>query len=273
MDLQVGQILNPTYGMGMVSLSLLIACAGSFVALLCAQRMFRSNGKMDWTMAIGGAVALGGIGIWSMHFIGMVAYSLPVRVSYDIVLTAISLFAAVALSGLALYLAGSGKRRFNRSGWAAGSLLAGLGVCVMHYLGMFAMNMRATMEFDTARVGLSMLIAVTAAAAALWLAFNLRKVVHQVLASLVMGVAVCSMHYVGMSAATMICTAAAPSNSLTVGGSFLGLMVFGVAGAVLLVIAYLMSERSIDDAAHPKAHTADSLFSQFGKANKQAHSH
>ncbi|MDA7416952.1 histidine kinase [Xenophilus arseniciresistens] len=260
MELQVGQILNPRYGMSMVALSFVMACAGSFVALLCARRMFRTTGQLDWPMAVGAAVALGGIGIWSMHFIGMVAYSLPVRVSYDIGLTLVSLVAAVLISGLALYLAGRGRNRFNRQGWAAGSLLAGLGVCVMHYMGMFAMNMRATMEFDTGRVAMSVLIAVTAAAAALWLAFHLRKTLHQAVAALVMGLAVCSMHYVGMSAATMVCTAAAPANSFTIGGSSLGLMVFGLAGAVLLGIGYLMAERSI---AHAREGTQDSLFGRL----------
>ncbi|RYF79867.1 MAG: histidine kinase [Comamonadaceae bacterium] len=271
MNLEIGQVLNPSYGLGMVALSFLIACAGSFVALLCARRMFSAEGQLDWPMAIGAAVALGGIGIWSMHFIGMVAYSLPVRVSYDIALTVVSLLAAIGISGLALYLAGSGKGRFNRTGWAAGSMIAGLGVCVMHYMGMFAMNMRATMEFDTSRVALSVLIAVTAAAAALWLAFNLRKMAHQAAAAVVMGLAVCSMHYVGMSAATMICTAAAPTNGFTFGGSLLGLMVFGVSGAVLLLIGYVMSERSIDDAAHGVREPSETLFGRITAANSRAH--
>lgn len=250
MDLQIGQILQPSYGWGMVLLSFLIACAGSLVALLCAQRMFRRDGTLDIALAIGAAVALGGIGIWSMHFIGMVAYSLPVRIAYDIPLTAISLLAAIVISGLALYLAGSGRRQFNKVGWLAGSVLAGLGVCVMHYMGMFAMNMRASMDFDPTIVALSVAIAVTAAAAALWLAFNLRRLSHQIAAAAVMGLAVCSMHYVGMAAATMVCTAAAPDNAFTISGRLIGLVVFGVAGLVLIGIGWIISERSIDDAAH-----------------------
>lgn len=250
MDLQIGQILHPTYGWGMVLLSFLIACAGSLVALLCAQRMFRRDGTLDLAVAVGAAVALGGIGIWSMHFIGMVAYNLPVRIAYDIPLTAISLLAAIGISGLALYLAGNGRRQFNRLGWLAGSILAGVGVCVMHYMGMFAMNMRASMSFEPGIVALSVAIAVTAAAAALWLAFNLRRLSHQVAAAAVMGLAVCTMHYVGMAAATMVCTAAAPANDLTISGRLIGLVVFGVAGVVLIGIGWIISERSIDDASH-----------------------
>ncbi|RYF54042.1 MAG: hypothetical protein EOO29_55715, partial [Comamonadaceae bacterium] len=81
--------------------------------------------------------------------------------------------------------------------------------------------------------------------------------------------AVCSMHYVGMSAATMICTAAAPANGFTIGGSFLGLMVFGVAGAVLLLIGYVMSERSIDDAGHGTQERPDTLFGHIAAGTKR----
>jgi len=253
MDLQIGQVLVPTYGWAMVGLSYLIACAGSLVALLCARRMFRADGRLDGAMAGAAAVALGGIGIWSMHFIGMVAYALPVRVVYDVPLTALSLVAAILISGLSLYLAGRGRRRFSRMGWLAGSVLAGLGVCVMHYMGMFAMNMRASMDFDLQRVALSVVIAIAAAAAALWLAFNLSRLVHQIAAAAVMGLAVCAMHYVGMSAATMVCTAAAPPAGWVLGGSTLGLMVFGLAGGVLLLIGWIASERTIEDATQEVA--------------------
>ena len=134
------------------------------------------------------------------------------------------------------------------AGWLVGSLLAGIGVCVMHYMGMFAQNMRASMAFDLKMVALSVAIAVTAAAAALWLAFHLKRRSHQLGAAAVMGMAVCAMHYVGMSAATVICTAAAPPNAFTVDGDYLGLMVFGVAGIVLSSIAWVVSERSIEAA-------------------------
>jgi NO-binding membrane sensor protein with MHYT domain len=246
MGLQIGQVLEPSYGLGMICLSYLVACIGSMLALLCAEHMFRADGTLDLPVAVSGAVALGGIGIWSMHFIGMIAYRLPVAIAYDVPLTAASLLAAVVIAGLALYLAGSGCGRFNKAGWLAGSLLAGIGVCVMHYTGMFAQNMRASMEFDLKMVALSVAIAVTAAAAALWLAFNLSRRLHQLGAAAVMGLAVCAMHYVGMSAATVICTAAAPANAFTVDGGHLGLMVFGVAGIVLSSVAWVVSERSIE---------------------------
>ena len=194
MTLQVGQVLEPTYGIGMVTLSFLIAVAGSLMALMCARRMFRGDGRLDKTMAVGAAVSLGGIGIWTMHFIGMVAYQLPVSIAYDVWLTLLSLGAAILISGIALYLAGRGQKRFNRGGWMAGSLLAAIGVCAMHYLGMYAMNMRADMQFDATIVAVSAGIAFLAASAALWLAFHVTRFSQMCVAAVLMGVAVCAMH-------------------------------------------------------------------------------
>jgi NO-binding membrane sensor protein with MHYT domain len=248
MDPLVGQVLNPTYALGTVGLSYVISFFGSLLALLCTRKMVRGDGSVDFAMLAGGAVALGGIGIWSMHFIGMVAYRLPVPVLYNLPLTVLSLVAAIVISGLALYLAGG--KRFNTKGWVMGSLLAGLGVCVMHYMGMFAMSLRATMSLDWGVVAGSAAIAIIAAASALWLAFNLTELTHQVVAAAVMGVAVCSMHYVGMTAATMVCTAPVAPDSLSFGGSNLGLGVFGTAGAVLIFILWVVTGRALDE---PKA--------------------
>ncbi|WGT64219.1 MHYT domain-containing protein [Variovorax paradoxus] len=249
--LVVGQLLSPEYSLGLVALSFLISFAGSLVALICAGRMVGADGKPNLAVVACAAVALGGIGIWSMHFIGMLAYRLPVGISYNVPLTVVSLVAAILISGIALYLAG-GRSKFSKPGWLAGSLLAGLGVCVMHYMGMFAMNMRASMDFDLNIVGLSVVIAITAAGAALWLAFNLRRLSHKIAAAAVMGVAVCTMHYVGMSAANMICIAAAPTDALAIGGSYMGLTVFGTAGAVLIFIYWVITGTSLDAPVAPR---------------------
>jgi NO-binding membrane sensor protein with MHYT domain len=244
MDPLIGQLLIPKYALGTAALSYVISFFGSLLALLCARKMVRTDGTLDFSMLACGAVALGGIGIWSMHFIGMVAYRLPISITYDMVLTILSLVAAIVISGIALYLAGG--KRFNTRGWVAGSLLAGLGVCVMHYMGMFAMSMRATMSFDLGIVAGSVAIAIIAAASALWLAFNLTELTHQVVAAAVMGVAVCSMHYVGMTAASMVCTAPTPPGAFAVGGSNMGLGVFGISGAVLIFILWVVTGRVVD---------------------------
>lgn len=131
MESALGQLLVPKYSLPLVLLSYFISFLGSLLALQSAKWMFRKNGTLDREFATCAAVALGGIGIWSMHFIGMQAYRLAIPITYDLLLTVISLVAAIVISGASLYLAGKGGK-FTVSGWLAGSFLAGLGVCVMH---------------------------------------------------------------------------------------------------------------------------------------------
>ncbi len=244
MEPLLGQLLQPKYSFILIFLSYIISFFGSLLALQCARWMFRKDSTLDWEVAICASISLGGIGIWSMHFIGMQAYRLPVPVTYDVLLTAISLIAAIVISGIALYMTGRGGT-FKVRGWLAGSLLAGLGVCVMHYMGMYAINLSAVMTLNPAIVAGSVVIAIVAAAAALWLAFNLTKQSHRVAAALVMGAAVCSMHYVGMSAASMLCVASKPSLLWTISGDDLGLWVFGVASIALLYIFWVVLGRNI----------------------------
>jgi NO-binding membrane sensor protein with MHYT domain len=177
-----------------------------------------------------------------MHFTGMVAYRLPVPITYDVGLTLVSLVAAILISGVALYFAG-GRGGFRVGGWVFGSILTGLGVCVMHYMGMYAQVMRATLAWNYTTVGISVVIAVAAAGAALWLAFNLRSFVLRVMAAFVMGLAVCAMHYTGMAAAQVICTAAAPTGRWTIAG--LELWVLTLGGIALVVIATRVANRSL----------------------------
>jgi len=210
MAINPGDLLVVRYDTTLVAASYLVSAMGSFFALECALRLRRKDGSLDWTMLAGAAIMLGGIGIWSMHFIGMQAYLLDVPISYDGWLTVVSLAAAVAIAGLALYLSG-GTGKFNPRGWLVGSFIAALGVCLMHYIGMFAQIVRATMTLDWLVVAASFGIALAAALAALWLAFNVRTRALRVCAALVMGLAVCAMHYTGMSAATLICTESTPA--------------------------------------------------------------
>ena len=150
-------------------------------------------------------LALGGIAIWATHFIGMSAWSVDLRVGYQLLTTVVSLVAAVLVSTLALgYVAAAplnGRRLL-----LAGSV-AGIGVAAMHYLGMASMTFGGFFDWNLPLVGLSLLIAVGAATAALWLAFNTRQRSHRIAASAVMAGAVCAMHYTGMAAATVVCTA------------------------------------------------------------------
>ena len=140
MDPIVGQLLSPRYDLGTVALSYVISFFGSLLALLCAHKMVRKDGTLDLLMLAGGAVALGGIGIWSMHFIGMVAYRLPVAIAYDVPLVALSLLAAMAAAALALCVAS--RRAVGPARLLAAGTLMGAAIAAMHYTGMRAMRLQ-----------------------------------------------------------------------------------------------------------------------------------
>jgi NO-binding membrane sensor protein with MHYT domain len=246
MNFNPGDVLTPRYDLFLVACSYIVSVLGSLAALECARHLVRADKSTDWLMTGAAAVALGGVGIWSMHFIAMLAYRLPIPISYNIVLSLVSLIAAVVIAGLALYLAG-GRGGFRVSGWVAASIVAGVGVCVMHYLGMYGQVMRAYLSWNYAIVGLSFCIAMAAAGAALWLAFNLHRFVLRVLAAFVMGVAVCAMHYTGMAAAQVICTTAQPQDSSwALSGTTLQFWVLTVTATVLGLIAFAVVNRNME---------------------------
>jgi NO-binding membrane sensor protein with MHYT domain len=237
MAVNVGDVLTPQYQTAAVAASYVVSVIGSYVGLFHAKYLRREDGAVNWMMLDGAAVALGGVGIWTMHFIGMMGYGLPLRVVYEGSLTFLSLAAAIVIAGIAL-LVTSGRGKFNWPGWAAGSVIAGLGVCVMHYMGMYAMNLRADMTLDPRIVAASVAIAIVAAGAALWLAFHVVKNSHRIAAAFVMGIAVCAMHYTGMSAAQFVCVAQKAQPSWFISGTNLPLMVLVMAGLVLILLCW-----------------------------------
>jgi NO-binding membrane sensor protein with MHYT domain len=201
-------LIAPSYNMPLVALSYFVSVAGSFVALIAARRIVGPGGRINIYHAATAGLALGGIGVWAMHFIGMLALELHVGVSYSMFETLISLVAAAVAAAIALAYVAAAPRRIVRLSVAG--VLLGLGVVVMHYLGMFGMRFGGFIDWSYAIVGLSTLIAIVVATVALWLAFNTRTLVVRALAACVMGGAVCSMHYTGMAAASFICTTVTP---------------------------------------------------------------
>ncbi|CAO5178016.1 MHYT domain-containing protein [Frankia sp. AiPs1] len=183
-----------------VIVSVGLALVGSFAALVSAIRIPLSDGRerARWTAAA--AVSLGGGAIWSMHFIGMIGYQVDgLDLRYGLPYTGLSLLIAIAGSGLGLTLVGRHPRSL---GWLMSSgLVAGLGVAAMHYTGMAAMHTGGDVTYRMPIVVLSVVIAVAAATAALWIAFRVRTGRHVVVASMVMATAVCGMHYTAMAAA------------------------------------------------------------------------
>jgi NO-binding membrane sensor protein with MHYT domain len=199
----MNSVVLTSYQSLLVVLSVLISVVGSFVALTAATRV-RDNGKLSFTNILSAGIALGGIGVWAMHFVGMVSLKLDVASSYSMLETVISLVAAVVATSLALAFVAKAPQQLGRM-LGAGALL-GMGVVFMHYLGMYGLKFGGYIQWDYGIVGVSVAIAIVAATAALWLAFNTKGVLSRVLAALVMGAAVCSMHYTGMAAADFICT-------------------------------------------------------------------
>jgi diguanylate cyclase (GGDEF)-like protein len=198
-----------------VLISLLIAMLASYTALDMAGRIEAATGRLSaWIWLAGGSVAMG-LGVWSMHFIGMLALDMPMPMGYDVRITGFSLLLAVAASGFALWLTSQKDLSWPRLG--GGALLMGGGVAAMHYTGMAAMRMTPAITYIPSIFALSILIAVAASGAALWIAFHLRRNSSKIRllragAAVVMGIAIAGMHYTGMAAARFpagsICTAA-----------------------------------------------------------------
>jgi len=187
----------------LVIISFIVAFLASYTALDMAGRVSTSIGKVARMWLFGGGFAMG-IGIWSMHFIGMLAMKLPVVMSYDPTLTVVSMIIAVAASVFALWTVCRGDLPWYRL--VGGALIMGSGVVAMHYTGMAALMVEPGIVWQWGWVWLSVLIALVASGAALWLAFHLRKGTGHLMllrggASLIMGIAIAGMHYTGMAAA------------------------------------------------------------------------
>ncbi|HEY6240923.1 MAG TPA: MHYT domain-containing protein [Burkholderiales bacterium] len=224
----------------LVGLSFVISVFGSYTALQLAIAIPQAR---TWTgiigSVLGASVALGGGAIWSMHFIGMNAADMGVPVAYDPLLTFASFILAVAAPAVGLFIVGrSDGGPFNLP---IGGVLTGLGVALMHYTGMAAMIMPAKISYDITLFYASIVIAVVAATAALWLAFNLRGNLQRFGSAIVMGIAVCGMHYTGMYAVRMEHTKeAVQATGIALSSTNMAYSVFAVT-AVLLTLLLIYS--------------------------------
>ncbi|WP_109481182.1 bifunctional diguanylate cyclase/phosphodiesterase [Paraburkholderia sp. C35] len=207
-------MLQGSYNSLLVLFSLLVAVLAAYTSLEMAGRITTATGRSARLWLAGGAFAMG-VGIWSMHFIGMLAFSLPIRLGFDPVITLLSLSIAVASSAFALWLVCQDELPGGRL--AGGAVLMGVGVAGMHYTGMAAMRMEPGIVYDVPLFALSIVIAIAASGVALKTAFSLRHNSRRTRplragAAVVMGLAIVGMHYTGMSAASFpvgsICIAA-----------------------------------------------------------------
>ncbi|MBP2292534.1 MHYT domain-containing protein [Azospirillum rugosum] len=183
----------------LVALSVAVAVFTAYVALDLAGRQRATAGAARWAWLGAAAVAMGG-GIWSMHFIAMLALVTPVPVAYDLTITLVSLALPIVVTGGALALTARDGLAWGRL--ALGGLVMGGGIVLMHYVGMAAITMDGVVTYDPGLVALSALIAVAAATAALRLAGAIRTRAQRAIGAVTMGAAVIGMHFVGMAAAT-----------------------------------------------------------------------
>jgi two-component system sensor histidine kinase/response regulator len=236
--------LRGFYDLQLVAASILIAIFAAYAALDLAGRVTAAKGSARLIWLTCGALAMG-IGIWSMHYIGMEAFRLPVPVRYDWPTVLLSMLAAVFASAIALFVVS--RRTMGLSAAILGSILMGSGIAAMHYIGMEAMRLPAMCTYSYGLVALSILLAIVISFVALWLTFSMRGQTanwswRKSGSALVMGLAIPVMHYVGMAAVSFM-PASLPASELRHAISISQLGVAGIALVTLIVLGlvFLMS--------------------------------
>ena len=231
---------DPTF----VSLSILIAVLSAYAALDLSGRVSSSRSPSARLAWLGGGAVTMGIGIWSMHYIGMLAFRMPMMTMlYDWPTVLLSMFAAVAASMVALLIAS--RKTMGFAATSLGSLAMGGGIAAMHYIGMAAMRMPATMSYSKNLVVLSIALAIAIAFAALRITFATRQITtawtwRKGLNALVMGLAIPVMHYTGMAAAVWTPSDLAPANLRhAISISDLGTASIALVTVVMLCLVFL----------------------------------
>ena len=243
--------LAGSYDYRLVGLSFVIAICASYTALRLGSRTAVASGAARLAWLSCGAVSMG-FGIWSMHYVGMLAFALPIPVRYDLPMVVASLLSAIFASAVALVVVSRKIVTVSDTIW--GSVVMGGGILAMHYVGMEAMRARAMCRYDPVLVGLSGVIAIGGSLAALWLTFRLRAAtsvsILKLLSAVAMGIAIAAMHYTGMAAASFY-----PSNmpldfSHAVSVSALG--VTGIVAVAFLLLGFAVFSSVVDQrlAAH-----------------------
>ena len=239
-----------TYDPLLILLSVVIAIVGAYAGLRLARGLLRQGGTLRKALLSAAAVTIGG-GIWSMHFVGMLALELPVTINYDVLLTLISALVSILVTGIGLSIASYGEASLRRL--AAAGVFMGLGISSMHYIGMAAVRANCIISYSYGLVAASVLVGIAAASLALWLAFNLKGRWQTLAAAVVMGLAIAGMHYTAMAAATflpveVLIEYAAPALSPHLMAIVVALAAFLIFGLALLI--------ALPDQAGPDAEAA-----------------
>jgi NO-binding membrane sensor protein with MHYT domain len=240
----MGHIHHFSYSLYTPAMAFVVMMLGAAVGLRCTLRALPSSGwdKRIWLLM--GSTAIGS-GIWTLHFIAMLGFAVDgTDVRYNIPLTLLSLLAAVTVVSVGVFIVG-----YNRTSGVAllgGGLITGAGVSVMHYSGMAAVQISGSINFDLARVALSVVIALVAAVAALWIVLNIQGIRATMAAAVIMGVAVSAMHYTAMWAVgvDMAATPFQPAGATAF--EFLLPLTIGI-GAVLFISGTFVAVSPIED--------------------------
>lgn len=236
-------MMTGTYDPTLVAVSFMVAVIASYTALELSVRVARHSGKVALFWLAAGSVSMG-VGIWTMHFIGMLAFQMRMSYTYDIPITVLSLLVGIIASTFAIWVASRKTASLKKIG-LSGILLGG-GIATMHYTGMAAMRMEAKMAYDPTILAVSVIIAVVAATAAIWIIFTLvhnkssaRSLMQlKLAAALIMGLAICGMHYTGMAAVSYEPLASAHMLSEPVSNPSMA-MELALAALVILGITHL----------------------------------
>jgi NO-binding membrane sensor protein with MHYT domain len=233
---------NFSYGLLTPVAAYLMSCLGAFLGLRCTTRARATTGASRVRWLLLAAVSVGATGIWVMHFIAMLGFTIPGEViHYNVLITIASMVIAVVVVGIGLLIVGFAKRTW-RALLLAGTF-TGIGVASMHYTGMAAMRMPARMTYNPEIFALSIVIAIVAATAAFWAATNLSGLRATLGAALIMGVAVSGMHYTGMAAMHLFPPGRGDGMLMTGGGAtaenFLLPLVIGISVLAFILTATL----------------------------------
>src|SRR3979409_363539 len=194
----IPMVVTGTHDPYLVALSLRVASCPSSAALNLGGHVGAARGLARRVWLVAAAITMGG-GIWSMHFIGMLAFVMPIPMSYDIGLTTISLLVAIFVTGVGFYVIG--RHSGSPLRLVLGGIFMGLGIAAMHYTGMAALRGNAELSYDLLFVALSLVLAIGAATAAPGVALRTTDHRQKLAAAVVMGLAISGMHYTAMRAA------------------------------------------------------------------------
>jgi len=249
-----GTALMAFYDYRLIALSIVIAIFAAYAALDLAGRVTVARGRIRFAWLSGGAVAMG-LGIWSMHYVGMQALRLPVPVKYDWPTVLLSIVAAVLASAIALFVVS--RQTMGVAVAIAGSILMGSGIAAMHYIGMAAMRLPAMCSYSPRLVALSVAFAIVASFAAIELTFGVRAQTasfRKSVSALAMGLAIAGMHYIGMSAASFR-PAPMPTSELTHAIDISAIGVAGIGLVTLLLLAMVLLASILDRLVELQAET------------------